>query len=397
MNSFNKYRTTSLFLLMLMFCSVKAVDFSFSGYAKYLFSHSSPKILNTSLNDHLLHLRFNSALYLSNQFTFKLETRWRTYYGQSLQKYPEFKESLIHHYPLTDLGWKLINREQTFSYLELDRLYFDYMSDKWQVTVGRQRIAWGTSLVWNVIDLFNPLSILDFDYEERPGSDAMRVQYFTGTLSHIELAYQPARSPDKQSMAFLWATHTGEYDLYFLAGSQNKRKTLGFAWSGYIKDAGFRGEMRWSQPLYRSGVLPPPLPFLTSLTDSKKNRFQLVMSGDYSFPNTFYIHSEILYNRTGLTKNAGYYRQQLQQLNMLTAARWSLFQEFAYDIHPLLRADIFALINPDDHSWIMAPSLSWSVITNLDLYLIAFISSGTLESEFGTFGKAGYLRLKYSF
>jgi len=383
--------------LVILSKSSLAIDFSFSGYLKYLYSNTKFPFSKTRFNDHLLHSRLNSKLYLTSNLTLTMETRWHTLYGQSIRNFPDLKDQMIHHYPLTDLGWKLINNKTTFSYLEVDRLNLDYMAEKWQLTVGRQRIPWGTSLVWNIIDLFNPLSILDFDYEEHPGSDAIRWQYFTGTLSRIELAYQPAKSPDKQTAAFMWATHSGEYDIYFLLGSQNKRKTLGLAWAGYIKDAGFRGEMRWSQPLYKSGYLPPPLPFLPSLTDKRKNDFQLVISGDYSFPNTFYMHTEILYNRNGLIKNAGLYQSQLQQLNMLSVARYSIFQEFAYDLHPLVRANVFALLNPDDHSWLLAPSVSWSVLTNVDLYLIGFYSKGNSNSEFGAIGKAFYLRFKYSF
>ena len=36
------------------------------------------------------------------------------------------------------------------------------------------------NLVWNPNDLFNAFSFVDFDYEERPGSDALRIQKYTG-------------------------------------------------------------------------------------------------------------------------------------------------------------------------------------------------------------------------
>ncbi len=376
---------------------ILATDFSVSGYVKYMYSFSKPRLNQQTLHDHLLHFRLNNTLYFSNAFMFKLEARWRTFYGQSKKEIPDFDDQVIHHYPLANLGWKLITGQQVLSYLELDRLYFDYQADQWQLTIGRQRIAWGTSLVWNVIDLFNPLSVLDFDYEEHPGADALRFQYFTGSLSHVELVFQPAKSPKKQNMAFLWATHYGEYDFYFLLGRQNQRKTAGLAWAGYIKDAGFRGEMRWSEPLYKSGVLPPPAPQLPSLTENRKDDWQMVLSADYSFPNSFYMHSEVLYNHAGLTQHLAYYQAQLQALNRLSIAKWSLFQQFSYDLHPLVKLDVFALINPNDHSWIAAPSLAWSVTTNLDFYWIAFISQGMSDSEFGAIGKATFVRLKYSF
>ncbi|NOX89041.1 MAG: hypothetical protein GXO77_08445 [Calditrichaeota bacterium] len=390
-------RLKILFFLMIIPFLVKGIDFETSGYVKYLFSGAKLPFIQKRLNDHLLHARLNTRWYVTSDLSFSLETRWRTYYGQSVEDIPDFKERITHDYEFSDLGWELIKKNRLFSFAEIDRLYLDYQAPKWQITLGRQRIAWGTSLVWNIIDLFNPMSILDFDYEERPGSDAVRFQYFTGSLSRIEFAYQPAPSNNKQIFALLWATHYGEYDLFFLAGMKHHRKTAGFAWTGYIKDAGFRGEFRVSDPLSEGPQTPAPLPELPSLTNDKRISVQGVLSFDYSFPNSFYVHSELLYNRNGRTRNAGFYQLQAAKADMLTPAKWSLFQEFAYDFHPLVRGDVFVFYNPDDRSGLIAPSVSWSVFTNVDLYLIGFVIRGKSSSEFGAMGNAGFLRLKYSF
>ena len=57
--------------------------------------------------------------------------------------------------------------------------------------IGRQRINWGVNLAWNPNDLFNAYSLIDFDYQERPGSDAIRFQYYMGDLSVLNLQYNP--------------------------------------------------------------------------------------------------------------------------------------------------------------------------------------------------------------
>jgi hypothetical protein len=82
---------------------------------------------------------------------------------------------------------------------------------------------------------------------------------------------------------------------------------------------------------------------------------------------------------------------------MLTAARWSLYQEFAYDITPLMRGTLFGIFNPDDKSYIIVPSISYSVLTNLDLLAIAFFFNGDPVTEFGEYGTTLYVRFKYSF
>ncbi len=377
----------SFFFLIGQSCFSLASDVEISGYVKYLYTQTKWPFFNSTFNDHLIHSRLNVHFYPTNNLKLVTEFRWRTYYGNSVSRIPNFKQWVTHDYPFANLAWTVKESGKLLSYLETDRLYLDYMTQSWQITLGRQRIAWGTCLVWNIIDLFNPMSYLDFDYEERPGSDALRFQYFTGSLSRVEVAVKPDKSKDKQVFAFLWATHITEYDIYLLLARWHNNTTLGMALSGYIKDAGFRAEFRWNAPQNKTR----PLPLLA--TDDWK----LVLSVDYTFSNSFYIHSEVFHNYNGLTDKIGIYHNEVLQTGLPTLARWSLFQEFAYDLHPLVRANVFMMYNPDDGSKLFGPSLSWSVGSNLDLYVISFLTKGSNTSEFGSLGRANYLRLKYSF
>ncbi len=40
------------------------------------------------------------------------------------------------------------------------------------LTAGRQRIGWGTARFWSPMDMFNPISPLQIESEERQGVDA---------------------------------------------------------------------------------------------------------------------------------------------------------------------------------------------------------------------------------
>ncbi len=372
-------------------------NLQYSGYAKYLFSVGKYPFLKQRLSDHLLHVRLNSRYYFSDRWNAALEARLRFYYGSSVEKIPNFKSEIKHHYSLRNLGLEFLSTANHLGYAEIDRAYLDYQGDFTEVTIGRQRIPWGTSLVWNVIDLFNPLSFLDFDYEEHPGADALRAQYFTGPVSHLEWVVAPHPRLNNSTWALMWATHKGEYDFYFLGGLKQRRRILGFAFSGYIGDAGLRGELKVSDAPQK-GLRSWANVFAGPLNRQNKANIQAVLSFDYAFANSFYTHSEIYYNRDGLSdKTSGLYWNQIQRVDMLSPARWSLFQECAYDLSPLLRADVFLMLNPADHSLIWAPSLSWNALANLDIYLIGFLTHGDAFTTFGSMGKAGYLRFKYSF
>ena len=115
-----------------------------------------------------------------------------------------------------------------------------------------------------------------------------------------------------------------------------------------------------------------------------------------------------MYNSNGKTENSFLYSLEALQVGMLSPSRWSLFQEFSYDISPLTRGSLFGILNPDDLSYIVVPSVYWSFATNWQLLGIIFIGGGGEFSDFGILGQynltefgytpnAIYARLKYSF
>jgi hypothetical protein len=139
-------------------------------------------------------------------------------------------------------------------------------------------------------------------------------------------------------------------------------------------------------------------PFNVSpITFKNQNQISMVVSGDYTFPNSFYIHTEILYNNLGATEYTSLFDKEAGEIGLLSASRFSVYQEFSYNISPLTRSSIFTILNPDDKSYVVVPSLTHSIITNLDLYLIALLFVGNDYSQYGKNGHSFYARLKYSF
>ena len=392
----------SFFLLSLIIYTnsfAQSDQYSIGGYAKYLFSSVKYPQLENRYYDHLIHARLNTKWYPFSNLTGTFELRFRGFAGGSLSNYPNYSELIKSHQSLIDLNVYVWNNKSTIGYLEADRIYFDFYTGDLQTTIGRQRIAWGTSWVWNPLDIFNPRSVLDFDHEELPGVDAFRLQYYTGAVSKVELALAPAREKENSSYAFLYSQNAFDYDFNFMAGFKQNRWILGAAWSGDIFDAGFRGEITYSQ----NPKLIPQYNILYSfygeeaISANKYNVLSFVLSGDYTFPNSFYIHTELLFNSSGKTENIVLFNKEAYQLGMLSASKWSLYQEFSYDITPLMRGSVFAIINPIDKSFVFVPSLNYSIITNLDLYLTDQFFNGDELAEYGNIGHSFYARIKWSF
>jgi hypothetical protein len=396
------HKKVKIFLLIIFFpliqTSAQLSPFEYNGYAKYLFSSSKYPLIEDRLDDHLIHLRLNTKWYATQSITTALELRFRAFYGQSVEKIPNYKSLIQTPNDFADLDAFLWETDKSLGYLEVDRLWFDYYKNNLQVTLGRQRVAWGTCWVWNPTDLFNPLNVLDFDYEERPATDAIRVQYYTGPVTKLDVAYKPANDPNNQILAGLWSLNRWDYDFNLIAGMRFKRWLAGFSWVGDILEAGFRGEILISQApdMPDTNFIYEPIN-QSSLSSSENPIINFALSGDYTFPNTFYIHTEVLYNNVGKTSNTFLFQPEANKLGLLTAARWSIYQEFAYDITPLFRGSLFGLFNPNDKSFVIVPSINYSVITNLDLFLITMFFEGNPLTEYGEYGTSFFARIKFSF
>ena len=334
--------------------------------------------------DNPLHLRNSFRYYANDNFTFGLELKTRLYLGESVDLIRVGTESSQFGKTYYDLDRDFIDEENFVLSTAIDRAWVNYIYASLELTLGRQRVAWGTNLIWNPIDIFNPSSPLDFDNEEMPGADVIKAQYYFGTNSHLEFAIAPQEITDSSTAALLLKVNKWQYDWMFIGGRRGYETVWGFAWAGNILDGGFRGEALYSVPRKDAFYV--------------NENIVVSVSGDYSFPNSLYIHSGVLYNDLGTEDNAGgFWLLRSYFLRWLTPAKYSLFGQIAKDLSPLIRADINSIYNPNDESWYLGPSLTWSAKTDFDITFSGLIFGGDDFTEFGDNGGILMLRAKYSF
>jgi hypothetical protein len=331
----------------------------------------------------LIHTRQNLRWYISDAVIFGFELKTRLYNGDSAGDIQ--RETQTFEIGASYFDWEkdFVDEDDFILNSAVDRAWVRCYSGPLEINAGRQRIAWGTNLVWNPIDMFNPYSPLDFDNEEKPGADAIRLQYYLGPSSLAEIAAAPQKDEDETIAAGLLKINRWDYDWIFLMGRRGPETVAGFAWAGNIKGGGFRGEILFSHPRG---------------SDTTDSYTVAAISGDYTFRSSLYLHSEILYNQRGTTDKAGGLRLlQAVRRGELTPARLSVFGEVSRDLSPLLRAGLAGIFNPYDYSWYLGPSATWSVMTDLDLTAMGLIFGGEELTEFGDNGEMALMRLKYSF
>ena len=166
----------------------KTPHVSFNGYIKDMQTVYIHNIDQDWMTNNLIHNRLNFKWNISNSFTFCLEERNRFYWGDLTGISPQYKDFIAIDNGIVNMSWNIFEGKSYVLNTTIDRLWLDYTRNNFQVTLGRQRINWSQTYVWNPNDIFNTYSYFDFDYEEKPGSDALRLQYFTSPSSKAEIA-----------------------------------------------------------------------------------------------------------------------------------------------------------------------------------------------------------------
>ena len=309
----------------------KFSSFEFKGYLSNMQSAMFEDPKKDWIIDGLFHNRLNFYWYGGEHFNASVQFRNLLMYGETLKLIPDYINNVEKSEGLLDLSVNLLSGESYVLNSTIDRLWFQYTAEGFSATVGRQRINWGQTFVWNVNDVFNVYSYFDFDYEERPGSDAARVQIYPDYTSTIDLAVK-VDSGQKVTAAAMYRFNVLSYDIQFLAGLLNEEDYFGgMGWSGNIGGAGFRGEATYFHPR-------------ENFSDSS-GMFMGSVGIDYTFPNTLMLQGEYLYSSHPFTSDFGfidYYSGPLT-VKQIAFTKHSVFASGSYQITPLLFASISSI------------------------------------------------------
>ena len=356
---------------------------SLTGYIKNLHEFSFVDKLEQIQWTTLLHNRLNFKYIPSDEITLRLELRNRIYYGDGVKNTPFFSDVLSQDEGWVDLSWNIINDGNMVFNSTIDRVLINYTKNKWDITLGRQRVNWGMNLVWNPNDIFNTYNFLDFDYEERPGSDAVRLQYYLGDFNKIELSAKIGNSKDDHIVAAMYKFNKWSYDIQLITGIYQKDWVIGTGWAGNLKNAGFKGEISYFLP-YESYI-------------DSENEISASISVDYAFKKGLYINGSLLYNSTsndfsGSMENLIFANVTAKNI---MPYEYSGFLQFSKEFNPVFSASLSVIYSPTNQSVIVIPTFKYSVATNWEL---DFTEQSFFEfDEYKSLGHSFFARLRWSF
>jgi hypothetical protein len=362
--------------------------FSFNGYISGMQSvMTMDSLKGIWINENLIHQRINLKYQLSDKLKASVEIRSRFVYGDQLMA--DQTGQILSMYSsdrgVMDLSANMLEGKSFVLNSQIDRLCLAYESGKLNIMLGRQRINWGQTFVWNPNDIFNNYSFFDFDYAEKPGSDALRLQYFTDAVSLAEVVVK-ANAEKKLTLAALYKFNTKAYDIQFLGGLLNQSDYFaGAGWSGNLKDAGFRGEISAFRSTKNFADTTLYLMFSLGL--------------DYTFSNSLMLQAEYLYNglagKNGISDFSSYYAAPLT-VKDISFDRHNIFYQISYPVSPLINAGISAMVFPKIKGAFTGFNMDYSMAENWDLSFVFQLFSGKFSVSRETMYLA-FLRIKRSF
>ena len=354
-----------------------------NGYVSTMQSVMFDSLSGPFVNDNLIHNRLNFKGYVNENITFAAEFRNRLYTGDMVRSVPSYSEMIASDQGWVDMSWNLLYEQSFFLNTTIDRLWVDFNYGRFQARVGRQQINWGQTLVWNPNDLFNTYSFFDFDYVERPGSDAIRLQYYPGYSSSLEFAVK-ADYKNNITAAALYRFNKWGYDIQFLAGYVGSEDVMaGMGWSGSFGSISFRGEASWFRPYKNfrdsagTGIFTFGLD--KSFKNNSKAQIQLMFCNNPVDPGSF---SEFYFGTLSAKE--------------LAFSKFTAFGQFTWPVTMLFNASVSAMWFPDLKGYYAGPSFDFSIAENVDLSLYwQHFDSKTADPAEKI--NMGFLRVKISF
>ena len=227
----------------------------------------------------------------------------------------------------------------------------------------------------------NTYNFLDVDYEERPGSDAVKFKYLLSDFANVEFVYSKT-SNNKSISVVKYFMNKWNYDIQVITGLYKGNTTIGAGWAGSIKEAGFRGEI---QHYFGNKQMADQL--------------NMTMELDYMFKKGWYINVGGLYNSSGLNKavtNWGVLNLNLSAQNLMPT-KYSYIFTARKQLTSISLASCSIIYAPNVNMFLLMPTFSYNISDKFDadfIFQSFYIQNKTIIQQTTT---NAFLRFRYSF
>lgn len=333
-------------------------EYTFSGYildfpSIQQLQSGVAQILNTDRRQFLntTRLRLRPALSLWTNAELSMEYEIAALYGSASAN--QLLQAGQNGRQVVNLTATFVNENHWHITHFIDRLQIRQGLEFADLTIGRQRIAWGTGRIWNPTDLFNPLNPAIVSKIEKDGVDAALAKVPFGAFTDLALVYNPQRNWGTSNGGFRFRTNYREFDLSAMGGFFDKRVVFGGDCAGNLFDAGVRGE----------GII-------SDESDNFKSNFvKFIIGADNQFTPKLYGMVEYQFNGEGKSGPNAYELRRLISGEILNLGRAYLAVSGSYLIHPLVTCTATLTSNLTDGSKFLVLLAAYSAADNTEISL----------------------------
>ncbi len=290
-----------------------------------------------------------------------------------------------------DLQHVFANRGDAYWDTSLYRGYASLREGAATLTVGRQRIGWGTARFWSPMDMFNPISPLQIESEERQGVDAARLEFRSPGALRWSAVYGPQDGFRRSTSALRISRTIHNYDFDVAAARVGEDWTAGFDAAGQVHGAGVRGELtyRWRHPITGSFAI------------STHDALRVVAGCDYAFANGLYLVGEYFYNQgqPDLHQDQAFDPNVLLHFSneIFTLHRHFISAGASYLVRPLWKLETYVVGDLAGPSAVVLPRLSHNLTANTDLNFGAQLFASSRSGEFHGLADLAYVEFVLHF
>jgi hypothetical protein len=363
-------------------------QYRFGGYFKSLLTSSQSFFTGDAYGDDLNRLRLS------------FDGGWH----KSLLVHVEYDNEVHFGNLISEPDFDLIRQRQDGAYFDLLHVWVDDKHAYWdtslyrgyltwrhnntELTLGRQRIAWGTAHFWSPTDVFNPISPLQIEADERQGVDAAQLSVRLPKGVRWSVVYAPQDGISRSTEATRIVRTIHNFDVAALGGRFGEDWMAGGNFAGQWRGAGLRGELTYT---WRGNG---------SLLKSSALRWTL--GSDYAIGNKWYVLGEYFYNQgqpAGLTSAQAFDPSILLRF---TSQIFTLEHHFVsvgarYSVTPLLNVQTYVVTEPAGPSVFIMPVASYNLTSNTDLSVGGELFASSQAGEFHGVPNLFYLEFAVHF
>ncbi len=326
----------------------------FGGYWKNLLGASRTVVNREPFADLLARLRLTYDGRYQDWFQVQVAYDNEAHFGNLIRQ-PEF--ALVRDRQAAawfDLHAVPLDEKHVYWDTSLYRASVSFRKGGLSLTLGRQRIGWGTARFWSPADAFNPLSPLQLEPEERQGVDGAYLEWnFSGNWI-CAAAVLPQKRFSDGAVAARLATTAGGWDIAGFLGRFERDWMGGVEAAGQWGGAGLRAEATYRKR-------DPRRP--------ENDAFRFTAGADYAFANTLYIVGEYFYNQGQPALGPGFSPAALLRFTteIFTLNRHFLSGGAGYDVTPLFRVEAYAVVDLAGAGVFFQPQALYNLTPNTDL------------------------------